>query len=374
MVWFTQQRSLNVPINGPILASKAIEFAGRLGLTEFKASNGFLEKFKNRNGLVFKMVSGEACSADKVAASKWLAEILPKYMERFTSKDIYNADETALFYQMLPTKTLSFKGAQCTGSKLSKKRLTVLICANMDGSDRYKPLLIGKSKNPRCFKNQNLKSLPIIYKANKHAWMTAEIWQEWLTSFDSKMLKENRKVLLFVDNVSSHHKPITLKATELVYLPPNTTSVIQPCDQGIIRSFKINYRRRLMNKLLVWMDVKCTINDFKIDLLEAIYLCCGAWNDVSPTLIANSFHHAGFRKDERNFPHNANDQDQARNIFDFMKSHYSELFEDAAVTLEAYIDSDKVIQTECIFTDDQIINEVSNNKVKIPESICKFES
>jgi hypothetical protein len=48
--------------------------------------------------------------------------------------------------------------------------------------------VIGKSKNPRCFKN--VKSLPTEYVANKKAWMTSEIFTNWLHQIDKKMTKD----------------------------------------------------------------------------------------------------------------------------------------------------------------------------------------
>ena len=32
----------------------------------------------------------------------------------------------------------------------------------------------------------------------------------------------------------------------LVFLPPNVTTVVQPLDQGIITSFKIQYKKKLL--------------------------------------------------------------------------------------------------------------------------------
>ena len=40
----------------------------------------------------------------------------------------------------------------------------------MNGSKKLKPLMIGKSKNPRCFTVIN--SFPLDYEANRKAWMT----------------------------------------------------------------------------------------------------------------------------------------------------------------------------------------------------------
>ena len=54
---------------------------------------------------------------------------------------------------LLPDKILEFKNVSCCGGKLSKDRLTAMECANMSGSDKLPILVIGKSKNPRCFEN-----------------------------------------------------------------------------------------------------------------------------------------------------------------------------------------------------------------------------
>jgi len=70
---------------------------------------------------------------------------------------------------MTPDKTLKFKGGKCEGGKLSKERITAFAEANMSGTEKRKIIMvIGKSKNPRCFKN--IKRLPVTYKANKSAY------------------------------------------------------------------------------------------------------------------------------------------------------------------------------------------------------------
>ena len=92
----------------------------------------------------------------------------------------------------------------------------------MDGTEKCKLLVIGKSANPRCFKD--VKSLPVDYKSNRKAWMTSEILTDWLSNFDG------RKVLLIVDNVSSHKQTQHLRSIELLFHPSNTTCRIQPCD------------------------------------------------------------------------------------------------------------------------------------------------
>jgi hypothetical protein len=69
------------------------------------------------------------------------------------SKDIFNADESGLFFSILPEKTYAFKDDSCHRGKRSKDAITVLVCANMDGCGTVPLLVTGKSEKPRCFKH-----------------------------------------------------------------------------------------------------------------------------------------------------------------------------------------------------------------------------
>ena len=46
--WFTSIRGNNIPINGPILSEKALEFAKAFNHGSFKASNGWLKGWKEK--------------------------------------------------------------------------------------------------------------------------------------------------------------------------------------------------------------------------------------------------------------------------------------------------------------------------------------
>jgi hypothetical protein len=74
-------------------------------------------------------------------------------LEGYEPRDVYNAGETGLFFNVLPDRTLVYKGETCHGVKHSKDRLTVLLCVNSDGSDKQVPIVIGKSSKPRCVKD-----------------------------------------------------------------------------------------------------------------------------------------------------------------------------------------------------------------------------
>jgi len=68
--------------------------------------------------------------------------------------------------------------------------------------------------------------------------MKSSIFEDWLTDLNKEFIQSNRKILFFVDNCSAHPE-IELSNIKLQFLPENTTSLIQPLDQGIIKSFKV---------------------------------------------------------------------------------------------------------------------------------------
>ena len=115
----------------------------------------------------------------------------------------------------------------------------------MNGSDKIKPLIIGKSAKPRCFRGSG--KIPLLYESNKSAWMTGMIWIKWLKGFNSKIKRRKKKVILFIDNCPGHPTVDNLSHVTVHYLLPQTTSLLQPCDQGIIQCFKRNYRQALLH-------------------------------------------------------------------------------------------------------------------------------
>ena len=74
------------------------------------------------------------------------------------------------------------------------------------------------------------------YSANASSWMTSELFKICLTQFDRRMKAEKRSVLLTLDNCTAHEKfQPQLKATELLFLPPNSTSKINLLTKGLCR-------------------------------------------------------------------------------------------------------------------------------------------
>ncbi|GFY63258.1 tigger transposable element-derived protein 4 [Trichonephila inaurata madagascariensis] len=85
-----------------------------------------------------------------------------------------------------------------------------------------------------------------------------------------------------------------LKNVTVFYLPPNTTSKLQPMDQDmVIRSFKVHYRRRKLRKIITALENNQFVPN--INLRVSISKISKAWNyDVTNCTIHNSFAEAGF--------------------------------------------------------------------------------
>lgn len=154
-------REKNAPLSGPIVKAKALEFAQLTDKPDLKVSEGWFYRFMRKNNLCTKRLHGEGSPADEVSRKEWLDEIWPQLREEFPD-DVWNADESRIFFRPLPTTTLTFQDDTRRGGKLSKEGITVLFCCPMSGN-KGPPLVIGKAKSPLCFKN---KKVPPDYVAN----------------------------------------------------------------------------------------------------------------------------------------------------------------------------------------------------------------
>ena len=218
--WYLDSVRRRVEISGPMLKGIALDFAKQLKQTSFNASTGWLDCFKSQHNIVFRKLSGESGDVDDTIVANW-KENLGSMTEGYEPRDIYNQDETALFFKTTQDKSFYTKGEKPGGAKKSKERVTISLCSNMVG-EKELITLIGKARRPRCFKNIDPDSLPLHYRWNRKGWMTYDLFSAWLKTFKERMKKEKRRILLFVDNAPSH-KRTELSNITLRFLPPKTT-------------------------------------------------------------------------------------------------------------------------------------------------------
>ena len=148
-------------ITGPILQAAARSLAAQhLLLPGFNASNGWLESFRTRNAVVAKALAGESASAPVSIAEEYMSG-LPEMLAPYEPHNVFNADEVGLYWEMTGRKTLIPVTGDAAGTKISKKRLTVLVVAAMDGHLEHM-IIINSALHPRAFKDihQDLSRLP----------------------------------------------------------------------------------------------------------------------------------------------------------------------------------------------------------------------
>ena len=192
--WYRLAVSKNVYPDGPQLCEKAREIGRRLGVDDFKASNGWLDRWKKKHNIRKMTISGESGDVSGLTVDSW-KERLPEIMQGYSSDNIWNLDESGVFWKALPDKGFGQKVKECKGGKRSKQCLTVTFIVNGAGKSESKPIVIWRSENPRCFKGIKKSELPVEYYSQAKAWMSGDILHKILSNIDKKLKSEGRSVI-----------------------------------------------------------------------------------------------------------------------------------------------------------------------------------
>ena len=129
--WFYALRTENKKVNGQIILQGAKKIAKKLGADADALNESWLQRRRERYGIHYKALHGEA--GDWPDFEEWPAGIKP-LLNSYKNQDIYNCDETALFWRM--TNGKSFIAAHeigVAGRKKNKSRVTILVACSMTG-------------------------------------------------------------------------------------------------------------------------------------------------------------------------------------------------------------------------------------------------
>jgi hypothetical protein len=297
--WFCQQRAKGAPVSGVLLQEKARVFFEKFypdaDPETFKGSTGWLRKFNLRHGIKNVALRGEIMSADESAVDPFREELQKLIESEGLSRDqIYNADETGLWWRLTPSSSLNSTGrTRAANFKKAKDRITLLACANAAGTHRLPLMLINKSQKPRCFKHMDMNNLPVHFYAQKKSWMDSTLFSDW---FHKHFVPSTRKfcrdkgieekVLLLVDNAPSHPLSAALRSEDgkvtTLFLPANTTSLIQPMDQSVLDPLKKRYKRKLLSHIIMENESPdLSVPDIlkKVSLKDVVYWISASWND-----------------------------------------------------------------------------------------------
>lgn len=319
--WYQRKRSAGISVRGVELQAAADRFAQCFGRTDFKASTGWLFRFRNRHAIGNRKVCGEqVLSSENVEPFRQKLSNLIKE-EKLCLAQLYSGDETDLFWKSMSENTQASRKDICLpGKKINKEQLSALLCANADGSHKLKSIIIGKSKLPRSVK-EDTSTLPVIYKPSKDVWFTRESFSEWffqnfvpeVRHFQCNVLRfheEDVRALLLLDNSPVHPSAESLASEDgrikCLFFPHNTSTLIQPMNQGVILSCKRLYRWKQLEESLVIFEESDDeqdkgekgVSEIKIyNIKSAVFNWAKSWDEVQQITIANAWENLLYKKE-----------------------------------------------------------------------------
>nr|XP_060643975.1 tigger transposable element-derived protein 1-like [Anolis sagrei ordinatus] len=304
-LWIEDMNREGIPIDGNVLRQKALsiykDFSGgspeRSDSKPFTASKGWLHRFRNRFGLRNSKITADAASFNEEEAATFLAELKKLIQEKgYHPKQVFSCNETGLFWKKMPNRTYIHQSLkEALGNKTWNDKLTLVLCGNTAGH-MIKPGVVYRVKNPRTLKNKHY--LPVFWQHNKKACITDILFIEWFHQCFipevKKYLQEEGlefKVLLIIDSSPGHPETICFEDEDVkvVFLPPNTSSLLQPLQQGIIQFVKATYTRLVFDCILSAIDADPNVDiiqcwkSFSID--DAITFIKAAMGELKPECV-----------------------------------------------------------------------------------------
>ena len=315
-LWIDSMRRASLPVPPSLAILKAKKIAEELLIPQdaFKASWQWFSRFRERRGLQRILLHGEGAEVDRENPD--LLEALDKLyaiISKYNPENVYNMDETGLFFRLLPKYTLlmPFEDVGSTrGKKRAKERVSLVVCANATGTHKIPCTLIGKPKFPACIRNREW---PVKYFNQNKAWMDVATCWKWFEEvfYPQVRKKTGRPVLLLMDNAPGHFAAFEKNNIKVVFFPPNCSSWKQPCDMGIIAALKKRYKYLYLKDVLNFYELDENLKALKKEqakrlprgaagvaygnpahLLDAAHYIKLAWDAISDVTIKNAFNKA----------------------------------------------------------------------------------
>ncbi|KFD66199.1 hypothetical protein M514_10264, partial [Trichuris suis] len=271
-LWIEDMNKKCIPISGCAVRQKAKYLYERFRERhepessggQFTASKGWLHRLKARYGLKSIKITGEAASADHEAAAAFPQEFKKLVAEKgYHPEQIFSCDETVFFWKRMPIRTYAHSSVrQAPGYRAWKERLTLVLCSNA-AWHTVEPGVLYRAKNPRALRHKSKDALPVFWQHDRKAWMTSTTFMEWFRHcFVPEVKKYLQQVglefrlLLILDNAPCRPEAVSYenRRVEVVFLPANTTALLQPLDQGIIRFLKVSYTRLVFDRIRAALD------------------------------------------------------------------------------------------------------------------------
>lgn len=232
-------------------------------------------------------------------------------------KFIINMDETPVFFDTMPKKCITKKGAKTVsvrGNSNGKFRVSVLL-AVIQGGQKLKPMVVFKAEAGKTLERKILKDKEfpqdLEYACQKNAWCDEEVMRKWIEKIYMPYVLNGRGsefAHLLLDDFSAHKVRSVQRAIKgtgsfINFLPGGSTSQIQPVDVGINKPFKSNIRN-LWNEFMVSQqpslnqtpqsapkDNGPTTDERRLLIAKWI---SQSWRDITAQTVKNSWESCGY--------------------------------------------------------------------------------
>ncbi|KAF0703959.1 hypothetical protein AaE_015176, partial [Aphanomyces astaci] len=236
-----------------------------------------------------------------------LAEVQEEFASHFhheyasySNDCVFNVDETGMYYDLPPSYIWSVRGgsSKISAGEKHSMRMTAVLTVRADGTKL--PLMFVMRGTPGGrIESTEFPTFPPghYYAVQEKAWMDGRVWAQYLREVLGESIEEPSVVLL--DNFECHVSDESYKimyeelGAHLCPLPPNSTSVCQPLDVGVMAPFKRNLRN-------LWLLEEQIVGDDKDPFsptacqkrMAMVKRAIAAWDMVSDDVIRRSFEKA----------------------------------------------------------------------------------
>lgn len=182
--WFKQMRVVNVWVSVPMIQEVAGWYAEEFKVADFHASSGWEKKFKvwigsPKKSYLENLTRFQYKLWKFVQKVSWIFSIVQQW-KHFKCWWVWT------FLKQCLRRAWSWGVTLVRVKNFQKNDLQ--FCFVLVQQERLTPLVIGKSSKPRAFKNLKAEDLPITWRSNWCAWMTADLFEKWI-SVDKYNLK-----------------------------------------------------------------------------------------------------------------------------------------------------------------------------------------
>ena len=318
--WISQSLWCGIPMTSPIIQSTAQAIWHRIP-SKYREGNGtfsykWITNFLSKNDFNISMLDEEPPRTPKI----WTFEErdqLKELLRGVPPVDLFTLDETFLAYN------LPLDYAQYEQSSIQRliNVATVMLCANMDGSEKLNPVVVGKYKCYRSFKNyfpngttndqtqvsqeqwgdELAKIFGISYHSNRKSWLTSNLFHDWLVRWDKHLVADNRRIWIVLDD-SCPHRIVNIRLHNITLVYTSANSRFLPFNWGVLDEFKSRYRIQQYKALISLQQrieqttKRKTVIGFeqsRLTMSNAFKFIREAWDDISMFTIRANWKSSG---------------------------------------------------------------------------------